>query len=97
MARNLDPKCRQCRREGEKLFLKGEKCFTDKCLLASNRCTVTRVPERNQEVRACTDAFPAKEGNEKVLTEYQHQHREHEKVEIQEELRELRITMHIPN
>lgn len=33
MARNLDPKCRQCRREGEKLFLKGEKCFTDKCPL----------------------------------------------------------------
>ena len=31
MARNLDPKCKQCRREGEKLFLKGEKCFTDKC------------------------------------------------------------------
>ena len=36
MARNLDPKCRQCRRrEGEKLFLKGEKCFTDKCHRAS--------------------------------------------------------------
>jgi small subunit ribosomal protein S4 len=31
MARNIDAKCRQCRREGEKLFLKGEKCFTDKC------------------------------------------------------------------
>src|SRR6266850_7620968 len=31
MARILDAKCRQCRREGEKLFLKGEKCFTDKC------------------------------------------------------------------
>jgi len=31
LARNLDAKCRQCRREGEKLFLKGEKCFTDKC------------------------------------------------------------------
>ncbi len=31
MARNLDAKCRQCRREGEKLFLKGEKCFTDRC------------------------------------------------------------------
>ena len=30
MARNLD-KGRHCRREGEKLFLKGEKCFTDKC------------------------------------------------------------------
>lgn len=31
MARNLGPRCRQCRREGEKLFLKGDKCFTDKC------------------------------------------------------------------
>lgn len=33
MARNLDAKCRQCRREGEKLFLKAEKCFTDKCAI----------------------------------------------------------------
>lgn len=33
MARNTDPKCRQCRREGEKLFIKGEKCFSDKCSL----------------------------------------------------------------
>jgi len=33
MARNLDAKCRQCRREGEKLYLKGEKCFTDKCAI----------------------------------------------------------------
>ena len=33
MARNLDPKCRHCRREGEKLFLKAEKCFTEKCAI----------------------------------------------------------------
>ena len=33
MARNLDPKCRQCRREGENLFLKAEKCFTEKCAI----------------------------------------------------------------
>src|SRR5512134_225232 len=33
MARNLDAKCRQCRREGEKLFLKGEKCHTEKCAI----------------------------------------------------------------
>ena len=33
MARNLDAKCRQCRRGGEKLFLKGEKCYTDKCAI----------------------------------------------------------------
>ena len=31
MARNLGPKCKQCRREGLKLFLKGERCLTEKC------------------------------------------------------------------
>ncbi|KKR19145.1 MAG: SSU ribosomal protein S4p (S9e) [Parcubacteria group bacterium GW2011_GWE2_39_37] len=31
MGRNLDPKCKQCRRLGEKLFLKGERCNTAKC------------------------------------------------------------------
>ena len=31
MARYTGPVCRQCRREGTKLFLKGTKCFTEKC------------------------------------------------------------------
>lgn len=31
MATNHDPKCRQCRREGLKLFLKGARCYTKKC------------------------------------------------------------------
>ena len=31
MARYIGAKCRLCRREGEKLFLKGEKCHTSKC------------------------------------------------------------------
>lgn len=31
MARYIGSKCRLCRREGEKLFLKGEKCYTAKC------------------------------------------------------------------
>ena len=31
MARYKDAVCRLCRREGMKLFLKGQKCFTDKC------------------------------------------------------------------
>lgn len=31
MAKYTDAKCRLCRREGGKLFLKGEKCFTSKC------------------------------------------------------------------
>lgn len=33
MARYIGAKCRQCRREGEKLFLKGEKCLTAKCAI----------------------------------------------------------------
>ena len=31
MARYIGPVCKLCRREGEKLFLKGERCFTPKC------------------------------------------------------------------
>lgn len=33
MGRSLDPKCKQCRRENEKLFLKGERCFGPKCAM----------------------------------------------------------------
>ncbi|MGM0501345.1 MAG: 30S ribosomal protein S4 [Bacillota bacterium] len=33
MARYNGPVCRLCRREGEKLFLKGERCYTDKCAI----------------------------------------------------------------
>jgi small subunit ribosomal protein S4 len=33
VARNIDSVCRMCRREGMKLFLKGERCFTDKCAI----------------------------------------------------------------
>ncbi len=34
MARYTGPSCRLCRREGEKLFLKGDRCYSDKCALA---------------------------------------------------------------
>lgn len=34
MARRIDSKCKQCRREGEKLYLKGERCFTPKCAVS---------------------------------------------------------------
>ena len=33
MARNLDPKCKQCRRLGEKLFLRGDRCSSQKCAM----------------------------------------------------------------
>lgn len=31
MGRDTGPKCKKCRREGEKLFLKGERCYTKSC------------------------------------------------------------------
>lgn len=34
MARYKDEQCRICRREGQKLFLKGSRCYTDKCSIA---------------------------------------------------------------
>ncbi len=34
MARYTDAVCRLCRREGQKLFLKGDRCYTDKCAVA---------------------------------------------------------------
>jgi len=33
VARDTSPKCKQCRREGMKLFLKGERCLTEKCAI----------------------------------------------------------------
>jgi small subunit ribosomal protein S4 len=34
MSRIVDPKCKLCRREGIKLFLKGQRCFTEKCAVS---------------------------------------------------------------
>ncbi|MBN1884914.1 MAG: 30S ribosomal protein S4 [Candidatus Krumholzibacteriota bacterium] len=33
MARYTGPKCKLCRREGEKLFLKGDRCYSERCAL----------------------------------------------------------------
>lgn len=34
MARYTGPQCKRCRREGIKLYLKGDRCYTDKCAVA---------------------------------------------------------------
>ncbi|HSP06736.1 MAG TPA: 30S ribosomal protein S4 [Acidobacteriota bacterium] len=49
MARYIGPVCRLCRREGEKLYLKGEKCFT-KCIL-EKRPTVPGQHGRNRRAK----------------------------------------------
>ncbi len=49
MARYIGPVCRRCRREGVKLFLKGEKCFT-KCII-EKRPTIPGQHGRNRRAK----------------------------------------------
>ena len=60
MARITSPICRKCRREGKKLFLKGERCFSPKCAFirtsyapgahgASNRSRLTEYGTQLRE------------------------------------------------
>ena len=46
-----DPKCKVCRRAGEKLFLKGEKCFTPKCIF-EKRPTTPGKPQNERKHRS---------------------------------------------
>ena len=44
MARYTGPRCRQCRAEGKKLFLKGERCFGGKCPISKKRPSPGKGP-----------------------------------------------------
>ena len=49
MARYIGPVCRKCRRIGEKLFLKGERCYTPKCAVERrNQPPGDHVPRRRR-------------------------------------------------
>ncbi|MFQ5995391.1 MAG: 30S ribosomal protein S4 [Acidiferrobacterales bacterium] len=50
MARYTDASCRLCRREGGKLFLKGEKCFTDKCPVERRTYPPGQQPRRKPRI-----------------------------------------------
>ena len=50
MARYRGPVCRLCRREGEKLFLKGARCSSDKCSYARRPVPPGRPPKRRPKV-----------------------------------------------
>ena len=69
----------------------------NKSFFAGNCSRVAGMPERNEEVRASANALPPKEGDEQVFAEHQHEHREHEQVEVQEKLRKLWIAVHVTN
>ena len=50
MARYTGPVCRLCRRAGEKLFLKGEKCFTPSCAVERRRTPPGQQSPRRRRV-----------------------------------------------
>ncbi len=50
MAKYIGSKCRQCRREGEKLFLKGEKCYTAKCAVENRPFPPGQHGQRRQRL-----------------------------------------------
>lgn len=73
MADNHDPRCRQCRREGLKLYLKGDKCFT--------RCTIDKQ-SRDGKTK-WRDKPPGMHGQpafSRKVTEYGQQLREKQKL-----------------
>jgi len=53
MARYRDAVCRICRREGDKLFLKGDRCYTDKCAIARR----SYVPGQHGQGRKKTSEY----------------------------------------
>ena len=48
MGRYTGPSCRLCRRAGEKLFLKGERCFTPRCAIERRRAPPGDVSRRRR-------------------------------------------------
>ena len=64
MARYTEAVCRQCRREGQKLFLKGDRCYTDKCAMNSRAFAPgqhgqgrSKSSEYGQQLRDAIDAY----------------------------------------
>jgi len=60
MARYRDSVCKLCRREGTKLFLKGERCFTDKCacMYRPQRNAMMDVLIRRGRARFASEQIP---------------------------------------
>lgn len=69
MSRYAGPACRLCRREGTKLFLKGTRCFTEKCAV-----------DRRSYAPGQHGAAAAGKGGGRKMSEYARQLREKQKV-----------------
>ena len=62
MARYTAAVCRLCRREGQKLFLKGDRCYTGKCAGQKNLCPRSARPGKKENVRIRLTAQRKAEG-----------------------------------
>lgn len=52
MGRDTGAKCKQCRREGEKLFLKGDRCYSRSCALARRAAPPGEGPKKRRPRRS---------------------------------------------
>jgi len=52
MGRDTGPKCKQCRREGEKLFLKGDRCYSRSCAVARRANPPGEGPKKRRPRRS---------------------------------------------
>ena len=78
MARYTGPSCKLCRREGTKLYLKGERCLSEKC--AFNRRSASPDDKASKNAKKNVTYAPGQHGaNKKKLTEYGMQLREKQK------------------
>ena len=53
MARYTGAVCRLCRREGQKLFLKGERCYTGKCAIARRAYAPGQHGQGRKKITSC--------------------------------------------
>ena len=85
MARYTDSVCRLCRREGCKLFLKGDKCMSDKCAMVSRvphdgRSSEGEKPMANKRPAMATVPGEHGQARQRKQSEYGMQLREKQKV-----------------
>jgi len=66
LARNLEPKCKQCRREGEKLFLKGKSVLTDKCAIERRSYPLDSMDRKKDVYLTTVDNFVKTRKLEKI-------------------------------
>jgi small subunit ribosomal protein S4 len=52
MGRDTGPKCKQCRREGEKLFLKGDRCYSRSCAVSRRASPPGEGPKKRRPRRS---------------------------------------------